>query len=573
MILLGSVTNLVGGIYDMPHNSCFFAISLIAVSMGMGYCFFSQQNQSKIRFTFIDALSIAFILGYWGFHLPVSNLWTMGWFSLFLIYWTVRLGGKANDGILYYSVLISTLLLALIGYLQLAEIIPGNHPYFDITGPYGSPAIYAGMMCLLLSVLITWCLCPGNRSHYKSLYYFTTAICIGCLPIFIIADSRTAWLALLTAIARPIYRYHLRAKKHFVRLRTYAVFSMTALLLIALFTYGLYQLKPASAQGRVLIWKVTLRMIQERPLTGFGPEGFATYYMHYQASYLNSEGTSREKYIASSNHLVYNEPLRLIVEYGVVGLLLYGCLLYAVLVVPRRKDVVALSTQSLLTAYLIWGLFAYPDQVFQIQSVAVLALLRLSCRCRKELITFYPTVAVRKCLRGILFVAAIGIAVMLTNKYSHYQSFYQVRSTTHNQLDESIKKLAPLETAMHNEPAFWMYYCTALERDGADSILLEKIAHWERLYPTPDTYIMKGDLFQRLGQCKEAESSYQLAAHMVPTRQRARSRLALLYHKQGREKEAMHLVREVLTESVKIYGFETYKLHKTLQRIFEDQLK
>lgn len=570
MLLLASVTNLVGDIYDIPHNSGFFSISLVAVAIGC--CSFFLRIPSTVRFTFIDVLFTVVALGYWGFHLSISNLWTMGYLSLFLIYWAVRLAGRVNYGILYYSALVTPFLLALIGYLQFAKVIPGNHPYFNITGPFGSPAIYAGVMCLLLSALVTWCLYPGYRSRYKSRYYFTLAVCVSCLPIFVIADSRTAWIALLVAIARPIYMFHLRVKSIFIRFRAYFVFIM--LLFVVLASCSLYQLKPDSAQGRILIWKVTWRMIQEKPLTGFGSEGFATHYMHYQASYLESAGTPHEKYLAGSNHLVYNEPLRLVVEYGVAGLLLYACLVYAVIVVPRRKDVVTLSAQSLLTTYLVWGLFAYPNQVFPIQAVAALALVCLSCRCRKSLIVFRTAAFSRQVVPGVLLAVTIGLAFMLTSTYLHYRKFYQVISTTsQNQLNESIRKLASLETAMQHEPAFWMYYCTVIDRKGADFLLSEKIIHWERLYPTPDTYIMKGDLLQRLGRCDEAESIYQLAANMVPTRQRARSRLSLLYHQRGREEEALRLACTILTEKVKVYGFETYEIHKELRRIFEDQLK
>lgn len=48
-------------------------------------------------------------------------------------------------------------------------------------------------------------------------------------------------------------------------------------------------------------------------------------------------GTPRERFLADSNHLVYNEPLRLMVDYGVAGFLLYACFLYIALIIPAKR--------------------------------------------------------------------------------------------------------------------------------------------------------------------------------------------------------------------------------------------
>ena len=51
------------------------------------------------------------------------------------------------------------------------------------------------------------------------------------------------------------------------------------------------------------------------------------------------------------------------------------------------------------------------------------------------------------------------------------------------------------------------------------------------------------------------------------------STIALMYYQQKRISEANRLANEVLTEKVKVYGFETYEMHRELRRIFEDQLQ
>ena len=117
------------------------------------------------------------------------------------------------------------------------------------------------------------------------------------------------------------------------------------------------------------------------------------------------------------------------------------------------------------------------------------------------------------------------------------------------------------------------YFGHTLYKSQRDSILLDKITYWEQLYPSTHTYILKGDALQRTDKIKEAETAYWAAHFMVPSRQKARYKLALMYYQQKRISEANRLANEVLTEKVKVYGFETYEMHRELRRIFEDQLQ
>ena len=51
--------------------------------------------------------------------------------------------------------------------------------------------------------------------------------------------------------------------------------------------------------------------------------------------------------------------------------------------------------------------------------------------------------------------------------------------------------------------------------------------------------------------------------------QKARGRLAFLYKKMGKNGEAYELANILLTEKVKNYGFETFKLHSKLKKEFQ----
>lgn len=46
--------------------------------------------------------------------------------------------------------------------------------------------------------------------------------------------------------------------------------------------------KKDSADGRLLIWRCAMPMLQQNWLTGYGTGGFEAHYMDYQADYLKT---------------------------------------------------------------------------------------------------------------------------------------------------------------------------------------------------------------------------------------------------------------------------------------------
>lgn len=97
---------------------------------------------------------------------------------------------------------------------------------------------------------------------------------------------------------------------------------------------------------------------------------------------------------------------------------------------------------------------------------------------------------------------------------------------------------------------------------------LNYISILEKKYPTSSLIILKGDLLRKKTLLNEAEKMYKLAANMVPSLQQARGRLVFLYKEMGKQQEAYQLARELMSEKVKNYGFNTFKLHQKLKDEF-----
>lgn len=109
------------------------------------------------------------------------------------------------------------------------------------------------------------------------------------------SDSRASWLSFAIGILTffsPLIIKHL-PKSIIIR-------TGSLLILICLCTYlisGLYSYKKDSADGRILIWKISLEMVKDKPILGYGFDGFRKNYMNYQAAYLQEKQLPKQSII------------------------------------------------------------------------------------------------------------------------------------------------------------------------------------------------------------------------------------------------------------------------------------
>ena len=95
----------------------------------------------------------------------------------------------------------------------------------------------------------------------------------------------------------------------------------------------LYKLKPMSAVGRTLIWKVSTDMFFKNPVSGVGFGNLANQYNLYQADFFASgKGSVVNKMTAGQVRHTYNWYLETAVEFGIFGLIVFGIFWWLVLV-------------------------------------------------------------------------------------------------------------------------------------------------------------------------------------------------------------------------------------------------
>lgn len=124
---------------------------------------------------------------------------------------------------------------------------------------------------------------------------------------------------------------------------------------------GLYTLRRASADGRLLIYEASARCILRHPLMGHGTWGFHRHYMEEQAAVMAARPDHPARQLADNAPYAFCVPLGMAFRHGLTGLLLFALLLWRVARDGRRGPCAVRGlTYSLWAGLAGVGLFSYP---------------------------------------------------------------------------------------------------------------------------------------------------------------------------------------------------------------------
>jgi len=260
------------------------------------------------------------------------------------------------------------------------------------------------------------------------------------------SDSRASWLSFAIGILTffsPLIIKHL-PKSIIIR-------TGSLLILICLCTYlisGLYSYKKDSADGRILIWKISLEMVKDKPILGYGFDGFRKNYMNYQAAYLQEKQLPETiNNLADDNHHAFNEFLRIIIEQGIIGVIILFIFLttigYTIYKYKLYIDTVSRTIISCLTALLFFSFFSYPLSTFHINALIVILLAGLACSSQ-------DTPIWKLQIRSISLIIPYSIIFFISSVYlfsyskanSDWLNTLKGVYTNDNILEEARKKLS-----------------------------------------------------------------------------------------------------------------------------------
>jgi O-antigen polymerase len=564
------------------YNALLTAVTLIFIS----HLFFTA-GEWRIHITSAD-LVLSFLMTYiilnryivqydFGFSQKFFQL-----IGLFILYLVLR-RFQVNEYIyLLLAVLLGGFLQAVNGMLQLAVFAPSNS-VFVITGNFANPGSYAGYLAVSgVLALGTYLfsdqlmklgpkslqfLLPGSREVNVSFVYCISLLCLVSVLIVLPAlRSRAAWIGFATGACFLLtlkYNWFQVAARKLRSITVRFLVLVVLTLMIAAGAAKIYQYKKASANGRLLIYKVTSEIVKDHPAMGVGYDRFKAEYMNAQANWFAGKKLTAESVLADNSYYAFNEPLQFTVENGLIGLLLISLttLIFVKIKVDNQYRILKRLCLGTLAAILMFGFFTYFSDNLPLTMVAIIALaLMANIDTAPNFLRIGPVnipLNGNAASKGIILILIGGFiwnGVQFTQGIKGDYKSWGAAEEAYNREDyiTSVNLFRSVQYLLHDDGDYLMQYGKAMAMAGSYAEAIGILNSAKLHLNNTVIEIALGDSYKALGRYRQAEHAYQKAADMVPGRFYPHYLLAKLYEKEGDNARALGKAREILSKEIKV---------------------
>lgn len=483
---------------------------------------------------------------------------------------------------LLLAIVISGIIQAIYGNLQLLGYYSSNHSGFKLTGSFFNPGPYAGFLVSVFPValglylfkekVINYVFFDTKTKSYSWLnafikYVFEYTPLIGVVSIILVipaTQSRASWLAILMSSSLLLeLRYQVIKKglKQLTRIKK-TIFIVCSFLIIGVSLFKVYHLKQGSSDGRLFIWKVSSEIIKDNPVFGVGFDRFKAHYMNYQARYFFEYGETEEALVTDNTYYVFNAFIQFITENGIIGFLLLILVLYVIIKTSTVKENNNLSTLvkiSLLSVG-VFAFFSYPMEILPIKLIVVVLIASLAKLDQNRMgfsRNFKVNSLILPILKTLMLTGALVIAVFsfnyintLNNSFINWQ--LALSSYQYGDYESAIQEYEEAYPELKNNGEFLMNYGKALSIYKQDKKGIKTLEQAKRYLNTTIIETALGDAYKNIKQYKEAENEYKHAFNMIPCRFYPLYLLAKLYEESNQKEKAVAMAKIILNKEVKI---------------------
>ena len=481
-----------------------------------------------------------------------------------------------------YIILLVGLIQAIWGLGQLHNYFPAGHALFKTTGSFFNSGPYGGFLALMFPLTLHYWLYFKHKN--KPFAYIFMFIGIVCMLVFPATLSRTAWIAAIAGCGFVlVFDTRIIIKLQIFRRQQQKQFALYILIFSVITTgtlCGIYYLKKDSANGRLFMWKITTLAIKDKPIAGVGLGGFSASYAKAQIEYFKSEKASvTERLVAGSPEYAFNEYLRIFLEQGVIGGILFLLLTIIIILsgITNRQTGAAGSFFTLS----IFGFASYPFYLWEFLVMWVLlGTISLSKTGKYSLSSLDKSNTNRKryipafLLLGVLIT---GSLICANYQYSYYQAnkeWKKLRSLYTMKAYESIvDEYEQLYPKLNYNPKFVFEYAVALnatdQREKADTVLSRGIL----ISCDPMFYNVKGRNYHEMGEYDKAEIAFINSTHLLPERIYPYYLLTKLYADSANyQPRKMHQAAiAVLEKEPKVHSMAINEMRDEIRKIVKEK--
>lgn len=502
---------------------------------------------------------------------------------------------------LMLAVVAGGMLQAVYGAFQLWGYYDSPDSGFKMTGSFSNPGPYAGFLVAVFPVALGIYLfrkqCMERPIFNKpiSVPFFNIRITesafdnivqrvffeylpfAGILSMIIVlpsTQSRATWLAIaFSSVFLLNGRYQYLSVVRNILDKGWKKLLVGALLLLSVGTggYGLYHYRQGSADGRLLIWKVTSRMISNNLWTGVGYDRFKANYMDYQADYFKQHGETGEEWVAGDTYYAFNELLELFSELGIIGISLLAVLVVLILELATKPPIGYLSIIALsgLLSIITFGMFSYPGEILPIKVCLTLYVAVLFSKIPLKPII---SLALTPRLKGVLILAImfiIGFTAQAGGRLTQAQKDWReaFRSYQDGSYAESVEEYEKLYPSLKTNGEYLMNYGKALSMVGKHEEAVRMLKNARKYYSSTIIETTSGDSYKMLNQYDKAEAHYNRALDMIPSRFYPTYLLVKLYQESGDKEAAIHEAKRLLNRDVKVHSIAIEEIKLEMRKI------
>jgi len=455
-----------------------------------------------------------------------------------------------------YAILMFVLVFSqiTIATFQWLEFLPSYNSNFRFTGIFFNPAPFT----IFLSATIIYCLNACLFSTSKIVKVVGLCLFTMAVPIVVIAFSRSAWLGLSAGIVL-VFLVRFRPQQY-LKSKVVRIAGLILIGAIICFTImHLYGLKKESADGRLLVWKLSLNMISDRPFSGIGQENFAPWVLKYQSAYFeqNPDKYFTEGRLSDTVYYAFNDLLQLAVEQGLIGLALFGTILIIWFNISRRLisgikpndtsgyNAVIVGAIASVLIIIISGLTSYPLVMLPIL-IVFFGSMGLLSGCSDGLFSNRYNIA--KAGKGVLATANILMGVgFIVYSIALYRAYY---------LENSIAKHGYNSKEYHlivnSESWYALRQCDYLLYVGKYMQAIVELEKAKKNTTTKSLYFSLADLYTYEKKYSKAEKQLLFMYYALPALVEPKYRLAMFYYNTGQNKKWKAVANQLLNFHPKI---------------------
>lgn len=423
---------------------------------------------------------------------------------------------------------------------QFFKIIPSFNRFYAYTGSFDNPAIFAMLLSVCVPIAVYYAFnALTTKKKKEAIVWWTVA---ALMLIFIgFSESRTALMA--TIISSFIVCLSMSDSLRDKLFKRRTLFILIPIVLVLLFL--IYKFKADSANGRLLMWRVSMDMIKDKPLFGFGFNGFTAHYLEYQANYFINNPDSPFLLLADNVNNPFNEYILVLINYGLTGfVLLLGFIFLTLRKLWFLQNDYKIVLIALTVAIMVLGFFSYP---FSIQFIWVLIAFII-------MMAFCGTIRNHRTLSTTVFTVICSIGIIIG--FYRFMIEREWKLIYERTLVEDMESVFPdyirIYDQLKGNAKFLYNYGAELHYSGHYKESLQIMGECIKKDNDYDVQMIIGNSYQHLGDTIKALEHYSIANNMVPSKFKPLSLSMKLYVEKRDTVNALNIANAILAKDVKI---------------------